>query len=87
MQYVETVEANIWDSNNEAQVDKIIDWLTVAAPGMFAWEDDELRIQTGTYESVPVKDGDAIILSRNGLEVMRGATFKSIYSLLTDETV
>jgi hypothetical protein len=85
MKYVETVEANIWDSTNEAQVDKIIDWLTLSAPGMFAFEDDELRIQTGTYESKPVRDGDAIILSRNGLDSMRGDAFKSIYDLLVEE--
>jgi hypothetical protein len=86
MKYVETVEANIWDSSNEAQVDKIIDWLTINAPNMFEFAEDELRIQTESGIR-DVKDGEAIIISpsKTRPEVMNGRTFKAIYNLLTDE--
>lgn len=85
MKYVETVEANIWDSENEAQIDKIIDWLTINAPGMFTYDEGELQVQTGTYTAELVKHGQAIIMSRNGLEVMDGWAFKAIYNLLVEE--
>lgn len=89
MKYVETVEANIWDSTNEAQVDKIIDWLTLSAPGQFSLEDGELFIMEniGTTYSSPekVRDGDAIIIDKNGLTKMNGQAFKSVFSLLVEE--
>lgn len=89
MKYVETVEANIWDSSNEAQIDKIIDWLTLSAPGQFSYEDGELHIMEnfGTTYSSPekVKDGDAIIIDRSGLQRMNGRAFKTIYNLLVEE--
>lgn len=86
MKYVSTVEANIWDSGNEAQVDKIEDWLTINAPNMFEFLDGELRIQT-EYGVKTVSDGDAIILdpNKNRPEVMNGRAFKAIYNLLTEE--
>ena len=87
MRYIETVDANIWDSSNEAQIDKIIDWLTINAPGQFSYEDDELRVQLDPPYTSPikVKDGEAIIISRRGLELMNGGIFKSVYNLVTDE--
>jgi hypothetical protein len=86
MKYVATVEANIWDSSNEAQVDKITDWLTINAPDLFDFSDDELRVQTD-YGLRTVKDGDAIILSpsKNRPDVMSGRAFKAIYELLNEE--
>jgi hypothetical protein len=86
MKYVKTVEANIWDSSNEAQVDKIVDWLTINAPNLFDFTDDELRIQT-EYGIRTVRDSEAIIIDPNKTrpEVMNGRMFKAIHSLLTEE--
>jgi hypothetical protein len=89
MKYVETVEANIWDSENEAQVDKIIEWLTLNAPGQFSYEDGELQIveNFGTTYSSPVlvKNGEALIIDKNGLVKMNGKAFKAIYNILAEE--
>lgn len=86
MKYVSTVEANIWDSENEAQTDKIIDWLTVNAPNMFDYSEGELRIQTD-YGVKTIRDGEAIILDPNKVSpiVMNGRAFKAVYNLLTEE--
>jgi hypothetical protein len=86
MRYTETVEANIWDSDNEAQVDKIVEWLTLSVPGQFSYdtEDNELRVQTEVHTAHTVRDGQAIIISRKGIEVMNGRAFTTIYELMQD---
>jgi hypothetical protein len=89
MKYFETVDANIWDSENEAQVDKIVDWLTINVPGQFDFVDGELYVveNYGTTYSSPelVNDGEALIIDKNGLQKMSGRAFKAIYNLLTEE--
>lgn len=86
MKYVSTVEAQTWDSSNEAQVDKIVDWLTINAPNMFEVLDGELRVQTSTGIRT-VNDGDVIIYNAmsNWPEVMTSRAFQTIYSMLNEE--
>jgi hypothetical protein len=85
MRYVKAVEANKWDSSNEAQTDKILEWLEINRPGMYGYEDEVLTVQTnhGLHE---VGDNQVIILDpeRREIEVMNGRAFEVIYDMLVD---
>lgn len=88
MRYVKAVEANKWDSSNEAQVDKIIEWLNINRPGMYDYDSEinELRVET-QMGPVDVQDGQVIILDpeRNDIQLMNGRAFETIYDLLAED--